>query len=218
MINQQQRLLSEEEIIQKIIHGELVLFEILIRRYNEVLYKIARSFGFNHQDAEDIMQDVHVAAYTALKDFEGRSSYKTWISKIMVNKCLYKINHGYYTKEIPAGEIMETVNPIHAGSSAGDPADSFVNNELAMILEKSLQKIPVIYRTVFVLRQVQEYSVAETAEILDISPVNVKVRLNRAKALLQKELEQVYSRAEIFSFNLVYCDSIVRKVFEKISQ
>ena len=218
MINQQQGLLSEEEIIQKIIHGELVLFEILIRRYNEVLYKIARSFGFNHQDAEDIMQDVHVAAFTALNQFEGRSSYKTWISKIMVNKCLYKINHGHHTKEIPAGEIMDTVKPIHPTSPVADPGDSFVNNELGMILERSLQKIPVIYRTVFVLRQVQEYSVAETAEILDISPVNVKVRLNRAKALLQKELEQVYSRAEIFSFNLVYCDSIARKVLEKISK
>lgn len=218
MVNQQQGLLSEEEIISKILQGNIPLFEILIRRHNEVLYKIARSFGFNHHDAQDIMQDVHVTAFTALKDFEGRSSYKTWISKIMVNKCLYKLNHGYYNKEIPAGEIMETVNPLNTTPSPVNPEQSTINTELGGILEKSLQAIPVIYRTVFVMRQIQEYSVAETAEILNISPVNVKVRLNRAKALLQKELEQVYTRAEIFSFNLVYCDAVVKNVFDKIGR
>jgi RNA polymerase sigma factor (sigma-70 family) len=216
MVNQQQRLLSETEIIEKILNGDLQLFEILIRRNNEVLYKIARSFGFNHQDAEDIMQDVHVTAYTSLKSFEGRSSYKTWISKIMVNKCLYKINHGYYSKEIPTGEIMEPSNS-NPMSAHINPEQTAINSELAGVLEKSLQRIPLIYRTVFVLRQVQEYSVAETAETLGISPINVKVRLNRARALLQKELEKVYSQAEIFSFNLVYCDAIVSKVFDKIN-
>ena len=86
-----------------------------------------------------------------------------------------------------------------------------------MVLEKSIQNIPVIYRTVFVLRDVEGFSVAETAELLNITATNVKVRLNRAKALLQKEIEQVYSRSELFSFNLIYCDAIVHKVFEKIN-
>src|SRR5688500_5853357 len=121
MINQQQRLLSEEELIGKIREGDMPLFEILIRRTNEVLYKISRSFGFNHQDAEDIMQDVHVTAFTAIRNFEGRSSYKTWISKIMVNKCLYKLNYGYYKKEIPTGEIMESVNPLNTTSHPVNP-------------------------------------------------------------------------------------------------
>jgi RNA polymerase sigma-70 factor (ECF subfamily) len=136
MVNQQQRLLSETEIIEKILNGDLQLFEILIRRNNEVLYKIARSFGFNHQDAEDIMQDVHVTAYTSLKSFEGRSSYKTWISKIMVNKCLYKINHGYYSKEIPTGEIMEPSNS-NPMSAHINPEQTAINSELAGVLEKS---------------------------------------------------------------------------------
>lgn len=216
MVNQQHRLLNEHEIIEKILNGEMALFEILIRRHNDVLYKIARSFGFNHQDAEDIMQDVHVIAFSKLSNFEGRSSYKTWISKIMVNKCMYRLNHGYYLKEMLPGEISESVNPVNVVTSPVNPEQKMINNELAAVLEKSLQKIPVIYRTVFVLRQIQEYSVAETAGILDISPVNVKVRLNRAKALLQKELEEVYNQAEIFSFNLIYCDAIVKKVFDKI--
>jgi RNA polymerase sigma-70 factor (ECF subfamily) len=90
------------------------------------------------------------------------------------------------------------------------------HREMAMILEKSLQKIPVIYRTVFILRETEGFNTEETAELLHITPVNVKVRLNRAKALLQKEIEQFYQHNDLFSFNLVYCSAMVEKVFEKI--
>ena len=88
--------LQEEEIIKKIVGGEKALFEVFIRRYNSVLYKIARCYGFNHQDAEDLMQETHVAAYTNLKNFQFRSSYKTWISKILIHKCVYKLSYGYF--------------------------------------------------------------------------------------------------------------------------
>lgn len=207
---------NEEEIIQKVIEGEIALFEVLIRRHNPVLYKIARSYGFNHQDAEDIIQDVHVAAYTGLSKFEKRASYKTWISRIAVNKCLYKLKYGYHKNEMPAGQIKEPVQPIHM-EAKDQPEEKMVNRELAMVLEKSLQKIPVLHRTVFVLREIEGFSVAETAKLLDISPVNVKVRLTRAKALLQKEIELVYNQAELYSFNLVYCDAIVHRVYARIN-
>lgn len=98
---------SDHSVIEKILKGEIAFFEVLIRRYNSVLYKIARSYGFNHQDAEDLMQDTHVAAYMALKNFEGRSSYKTWISRIMVNKCLYKLKYGYFKNEVPSEKAQE---------------------------------------------------------------------------------------------------------------
>ena len=80
-----------------------------------------------------------------------------------------------------------------------------------------MKNIPGIYRTVFILRVVEGFSVAETADLLDITPTNVKVRLNRSKALLQKEIEQFYSRSEVYSFNLVYCDRIVSRVMEKVN-
>src|SRR4051794_6973615 len=90
---------SEHEIISKIQCGERALFEVLIRRYNSLLYKIARSYGFSHHDAEDLLQETHVAAYLNLSGFEERASYKTWVAKIMVHKCLYKLNHGPAKKE-----------------------------------------------------------------------------------------------------------------------
>src|SRR5690349_14506445 len=90
------RVSTDEEIIYKILQGEHALFEVLIRRYNSILYKIARSYGFNHHDAEDLMQDTHIAAFTYLSKFQGRAAYKTWISRILANKCLYKLKYGYF--------------------------------------------------------------------------------------------------------------------------
>src|SRR5215216_3739943 len=92
-----------------------------------------------------------------------------------------------------------------------------LNKELSKVLEKSLAEIPLTYRTVFILREVEGFSTAETAELMNSTPVNVKVRLSRAKVLLQKKVENFYSSADIFEFNAVYCDAMVRRVFEKIT-
>jgi RNA polymerase sigma factor (sigma-70 family) len=209
---------TDAVIIEKILNGDLSLFEILIRRYNPVLYRLARGYGFNHQDAEDLMQDVHVIAFTQLSKFEGRASYKTWISRIMINKCIYKLKYGFFKNELPTDRILEINNqPTVVKARQNQTENVLSNRELTSILEKSIQNIPVIYQIVFILREVEGYSIAETAELLDITPTNVKVRLNRAKTLLQKEIENYYSRADIYSFNLVYCDVIVNKVFEKIN-
>src|SRR5687768_4829356 len=196
---------SDSAVIEKVLDGDTVLFEILIRRYNPVLYRIARSYGFNHQDAEDLMQDTHVIAYTQLSKFEGRASYKTWISRIMINKCLYRLKYGYFKNEVPSGQIHELNNEsTRENITETSTEDALLNRELSMVLEKSIQNLPAMYRTVFILREVEGFSVAETAELLNITPTNVKVRLNRTKTLLQKEIEHFYSRSELFSFNLIY--------------
>jgi RNA polymerase sigma-70 factor (ECF subfamily) len=208
--------LQEEEIIKKIVEGEKALFEVFIRRYNSVLYKIARCYGFNHQDAEDLMQETHVAAYTNLKNFQFRSSYKTWVSKILIHKCVYKLSYGYFKNEQPGSDmIYENVKPVFNQTKMA--TDKIVlNKELSKVLEKSLQEIPLTYRTVFILREVEGFSTSETAELMNSSAVNVKVRLNRAKALLQKKIENFYSSTDIFEFNAVYCDAMVKKVFDEI--
>jgi RNA polymerase sigma factor (sigma-70 family) len=208
---------SEEEIIQKILNGEIALFEILIRRYNALLYKISRSYNFDHEEAKDLLQETHIAAYQNIKNFEGRSSYKTWIAKIMVNKCLYKLSYGSRKYEIPNQIVDENSQPMFVPNKQTTDAN-LLNRELSNILEKGLEKIPVHYRTVFILREVEGLSTAETAEMLNITPVNVKVRLNRARTLLQKELEKYYSKAQLYDFNLIYCDSVVKNIFDTISK
>ena len=209
--------LSEEEIIKKIIAGEKALFEILIRRYNSALYKIARCYGFNHQDAEDIMQETHVSAYTNLKNFQHKASYKTWVSKILIHKCVYKLSYGYFKNEQPGSDIIyENVKPMFNQPKIATEK-IVLNKELSKVLEKSLAEIPLTYRTVFILREVEGFSTAETAELMNSTPVNVKVRLSRAKVLLQKKVENFYSSADIFEFNAVYCDAMVKRVFESIT-
>jgi len=209
-------LLEEEGIIQNIINGEKALFEILIRRYNSVLYKIARCYGFNHQDAEDLMQETHVAAYTSLRNFQHKASYKTWISKIMIHKCVYKLSYGYFKNELPGSDnSSENVQPIfYQTKMATDKI--VINKELSKVLEKSLQQLPLTYRTVFILREVEGFSTAETAELMNCTTVNVKVRLNRAKNLLQKKLERFYTSADLYEFNALYCDGMVARVFSQI--
>ena len=209
---------SDEAIIDRILDGDTSLYEVLIRRYNPVLYKIARSYGFNHQDAEDLMQDTHIAAYTELGKFERRASYKTWISRIIINKCLYKLKYGYFRNEVPGEQFIDSnAQPMYIKARDNQTEDVVTNRELNIVLEKSLQNIPLIYRMVFVFREIEGFSVAETAELLNITPINVKVRLNRAKALLQKQVEQFYTQTDLYAFNLIYCDNIVSRVFERIN-
>ena len=208
---------DDRTVIDKVLSGNLSLFEVLIRRYNTVLYRIARGYGYTHQDCEDLMQDTHITAYTQLEKFEGRSSYKTWISRIMINKCLYKLKYGYFKKEIPTENIRE---PNHhympISLKADQPEKRLMNRELANVLENSIQLLPLPLRSVFVFREVEGFSVQETADLLSITPINVKVRLNRAKTLLRKQIEPLYSHKEVYSFNLIFCDGIVQRVMEQI--
>ena len=210
--------LDEEGLIKKIVDGDKTLFEVLIRRYNSVLYKLARCYGFNHQDAEDIMQETHVSAYTNLKNFQHKASYKTWVSKILIHKCVYKLSYGYFKNEHPGtNEMNDQVKPVFNQSRMGTEK-IILNKELSKVLEKSLEEIPLTYRTVFILREVEGFSTNETAELMNSTPVNVKVRLNRAKTLLQKKLEGFYSSTDIYEFNAIFCDALVKRVINQIEK
>jgi RNA polymerase sigma factor (sigma-70 family) len=208
---------TDDEVIRKILAGEIPLFEILIRRYNGPIYKIARSFGLNHQDAQDMMQETHLQAYLKLHTFRREASYKTWVSKIMVNNCLRLLDKSSHKNELPSEITAEGLTPFFNGS-VENVNKTMNNKEMARLLELSLEKIPFIYKSVFVLREMEGFSIAETADLLDITPINVKVRLNRAKAMLHKEVEKLYTASELFEFNLVYCDQVVKNVFDKINQ
>jgi RNA polymerase sigma factor (sigma-70 family) len=208
---------SEHDIIRKIIDGNTDLFEVVIRRYNPVLYKICRCYGFNHQDSEDLMQEAYVAAYCNLAQFREASSFKTWLSKILIHKCIYKMQYGYFKNETPGSNaIDEHTQPLHMSAQPNVTEQQLEKKEFSRLLEKCLDEIPVMYRSVFVLREMEGFNTAETADLLKITAVNVKVRLSRAKALLQKQVEAFYNVTDIYEFNLVYCDKMVQRVFEKI--
>lgn len=208
---------SDEELIKQILAGETKLYELLIRRYNPYLYRIGRSQNYSHDDTQDLMQDTYVDAYTNLSGFEGRSAFKTWIVRIMLNNC-YRKRQKWGFKHIISTLINENSFPDLFNRQRSDPNKILMNDELNNVIENALLRIPVNYRMVFTFRELNGLSIKETADTLKISEANVKVRLNRAKAMLRTEVEKLYSVEEIFEFNLIYCDAIVERVMKKIKE
>jgi len=208
--------LEDIVIIQKILDGEVSLYEILIRRYNSHLYKTGRSYNYNHEDTQDLMQDTLVDAYTNLSKFENRSSFKTWIIKIMLNNCYKKKQKFSFKNEITT-DINEKAIPMFSGQQNSDTNNMVLNREINHVIEDALQQVPEDYRLVFSLREMNGLNVKETAEALNISESNVKARLSTAKAALRTEIEKSYKASEIFEFNLVYCDAMVNRVMNKIN-
>lgn len=203
------------EIIEKIAAGETGLFEILIRRYNPYLYRIGRAYHFNHADTEDLMQETFVNAFFGLSSFKDRSSFKTWLTRIMLNNCYQKQHRLRSRMETVSGNgTVENQEPIFHQPSNTEKI--MVNKELGNVLENALNHIPEDYRIVFTLRELNGLSVADTQDALQISESNVKVRLNRAKKLLRTEIEKMYSVEEIYEFNLRYCDRMVERVMAAI--
>lgn len=211
--------LSEVELIDKIIDGNLVLFEILIRRYNPYLYKVGRSYGYVHQDVEDLMQETFIHAYENLSKLNNKKYFKTWLIRIMLNECYRKNHKASSQKEIATDSFsFEKSIPMFSGNIHDDPEKKASSRELNGIIENAMEHIPVGYRLVFSMRELNELSVQETAKVLNISETNVKVRLNRAKTMLRKEVEKMYAPEDIFQFNLIYCDKIVERVMCAISK
>jgi len=205
-----------DEVIFKILNGETDLYANIVRTYNKYLYKIGRSYDFDHQTTEDLMQETFVNAYLHLKDFENRSTFKTWISRIMLHQCYYKKYRSKFRKETSAGEVISEREQPAFEAPAQRPEGITINNELRENIEKAILNIPEDYRIVFTLRELNGLNVKDTATALNLTESNVKVRLSRAKVLLRTELEKTYQPEEIFEFNLIYCDGLVNRVMNEI--
>ena len=208
--------LNDFTIIDQVLNGDQSQFAELIRRNNASLYKAGRGYNYSHEDTQDIMQDSYIDAYMNLSKFEKRSSFRTWILRIMINNCHKRRQKRLFTNEV-SKEINEYATPLFAPTNA-DTQHMILNNELNEIITHALKEVPEDYRVVFTLREITGLSVKETADILQITETNVKVRLNRAKAMLRKKVEQTYNPEEIFEFNLVFCDLMVSNVMNKLRE
>ncbi|MGF7233124.1 sigma-70 family RNA polymerase sigma factor [Arachidicoccus sp.] len=207
---------TESEIITRVLAGEKALYEIIVRRFNPYLYKIGRSYNYKHEDTQDLMQETFVDAYKNLSQFEGRSNFKTWIIRIMMNNCYRKSQKSSFKNEI-IQDIKDNSTPMFANSN--NDTDKIIHNrELAGIIEDALCHIPLDYWMVFSLREISGLNIAETAHLLNISEANVKVRLNRAKTMLRAAIEKTYAANDLFEFNLIYCDAMVEGVMKRINE
>ncbi|MBW3523344.1 sigma-70 family RNA polymerase sigma factor [Chryseobacterium sp. NKUCC03_KSP] len=209
--------LTEVEIINRILKGEKPLYEIIVKRFNSYLYKIGRSYNYNHEDTQDLMQDTYIDAYKNLGQFEKRAGFKTWIIRIMLNNCYRKKQKFSYKNEFANEIINENETPMFSNSMT-DIQKEIHSRELGYIIENSLAQIPENYRIVFSLREINRLNVSETSALLNISETNVKVRLNRAKTMLRIAVEKSYTAEELFDFNLSYCNPFSKKVMLEINR
>lgn len=202
------------EIISKVIQGQKELYERIIRKYNPRLYRIAMSLVKDEDEAEEIMQIAYIKAYENLEKFEGKSSFSTWLTRILINEGLQILK----TKK--RHEVMDwsDMEPHKKNIDNTNPLGQVLNEELKILLERAIEQLPDKYRTVFVMRELENMSIAETMECLSLTESNVKVRLNRAKEMLRETLSTYYQNSEIYSFHLSRCNRIVEKVFQKINQ
>jgi RNA polymerase sigma factor (sigma-70 family) len=206
--------LSDDEIIRRILGGEPRLYEVVMRRYNAMLYRVGMSIVNNGTDVEDIMQIAYIKAYEKLSTFEHRSGLGTWLTKILINESLHHVKK---KKRHIAIEMSQELNMDNKpDGNTATPARALLNKELSKMLEDALVQLPEKYRMVFVLREVENMTIAETVDTLNITEANVKVRLNRAKTMLRDSLSDYYKNDGIYHFHLSRCDRIVNSVFAKL--
>ena len=219
VVTSQERL-TDEEVVTRVMAGETGMFEIVMRRHNQRLYRVARAILRNDGEAEDVMQDAYVRAYEHLDQFAGRAKFSTWLTRIAVHEALARQHRGNRHQELEPKSEQEGDPMDRFASLAPDPEQQASNSEVRRLLEEAVEKLPDAYRTIFILRDVEDMSTTDTAEVLEITEENVKVRLHRARALLRKSL---YARAgmerkEAFNFHAVRCDRVVNNVFERIQK
>jgi RNA polymerase sigma-70 factor, ECF subfamily len=210
---------SDEQVVNLVLAGETALYELLMRRYNERLYRVARGILRDDAAAEDVMQNAYMSAYEHLADFEGRAKFSTWLTRIAVREAFAHCRRRPRFQPLDNSEQSSTRSIMKPLASNGrSPEEKAYDRELGSVLEKAILGLPEDYRLVFISRDVEEMSTEETAECLNLSQENVKVRLHRARAGLRKEL---YARVgattvQSFHFHAARCDRVVKNVFRML--
>ncbi len=204
---------SDESVIARVVAGDTAAFEVLMRRHNRRVFRATRAILRSDEEAEDAMQEAYVSAFAHLRDFGGRSRFSTWLVRIAVYEALRRLRRGKRLTSLEDAELEE--DPMAATRS---PEGAASDVEVRALLETAIDTLPVGFRTVFVMRVVEEMSVDETAEALDIPAETVRTRLHRARAILRETLEKKLesSAPQAFEFHLVRCDRVAHAVLARI--
>jgi RNA polymerase sigma-70 factor (ECF subfamily) len=208
---------SDAETIQQVLDGNTAMFELLMRRYNERVYRAARSIVRDEQEAEDVMQQAYVNAFTHLRQFNGSAQFSTWLTKIAINEALARVRRrGRYEA---FDDDLSNVETFMSSNPAPSPERQAFAGELRGLLESAIDTLPDGMREVFVLRDVEGLSTFEVAEALGVSEDVVKTRLSRGRAALRRDLlERTGATApEAFRFYRPRCDRVVQNVLARIT-
>jgi len=206
----------DTEIVRRVEQGDIAAFEIIMRRYNQRLFRVARGIVGNDVEAEDVVQEAYVRAFEHLDQFAGRSQFSTWLTKIAVYEALARRRTQHRLQLVGAAEIDSM--PSHRSSP--DASEAASSRELRHILADAVDALPEELRAVVALRMIEKLSTAETAECLDLTPANVKTRLHRAKLLLRTSIDARLGEEvrQLYAFDGERCDRIVAQVFARIAK
>ena len=207
---------SDEEVVARVLQGQTALFEVLMRRHNERIYRAVRAILREDRDAEDVMQQAYVNAYAHLRQFDGRAAFATWLTRIAVNEAIARARkQGRYEPLDSEEDVLESISPA---SAIPDPERLTFARELGALLEAAVDDLPDGCREVFVLREIEGMSTSEAATALEISDDAVKTRLSRAKSTLRRDLLERagLSAPHTFAFHQSRCDRVVAAVFARI--
>lgn len=210
--------LKEDAIIRRIISGESELYEILVRRNNQKLYRIIRSYLKDEVVIEDVMQNTYVKAYTKLHQFKLDASFSTWLVRIGINEALAEIKEHKKLYNLSTHSINFRGNDTIEIPDTNDlnPQDKMISNETKHLLELSIDQLETKYKAVYILKEVEEMSLKEIAITLDLTVANVKIRLHRSKEMLKEKLFEISNDKNIFEFGFSRCDRITENVMSRI--
>lgn len=183
---------DDAELVRRALAREAGAFRAIMKTHNQRLYRLARGVVRNDGEAEDIVQEAYVRAFSHLGGFRGESSLATWLSRIVINEALGRLRKKRRSVEVsvsenPALEARILQFPLNANND--DPERAMAQRQILQFVERATDSLPDVYRTVFVARVIEGLSIEETAQLLDIKPETVKTRLYRARALVRKQLD-----------------------------
>jgi RNA polymerase sigma-70 factor (ECF subfamily) len=210
---------TDQDIVERVKAGDTALYELIMRRYNQRLYRIARAILRDDGEAEDVMQDAYVRAFQHLDQFAGRAPFSAWLTRIAVHEALGRVRlrkrHPQFDDTQHEGELL-----MNAVETSPDPEQTASRVEVGRLLEEALLDLPEQYRTVVMMRDVEELSTSETAIALDLTEHNVKIRLHRGRAMARSWLfTHVGANVKsAFPFMGVRCDRVVHGVFARLGE
>lgn len=211
---------TDAELVLRAGSGDEAAFEAIMRRHNRLLFRTARSISINDEDAEDVLQEAYLHAWRALGSFRSDAKLSTWLVRIVVNEALGRLRRKR-ANVIPLDAAMKSPEPEIQASLAVDadqqPEPSAMRAQLRAIMEARIDLLPDMYRTVFMLRAVEEMSVEEVSHVLDMPEATVRTRFFRARGLLREGLASDIdvTLGDAFSFDGARCDRIVATVLAK---
>jgi RNA polymerase sigma-70 factor (ECF subfamily) len=212
---------GDTELVRRALTRDEAAVRAIITANNRRLYRLARGILRNDAEAEDVVQETYVRAFTHLADFRGDSNLATWLSRIAINEALGRLRRrrpGVEWSSLPEGTLEAQIIQFPLSSAANDPEKSMAQREIQHVVERAIDELPEAFRLVFVTRVLEGMNVEETAEILKIKPETVKTRLHRARALLRDNVEKKIGPVvmEAFPFAGRRCERLTEAVLRRL--